>query len=242
MKELLKTIFATSKERVSNPIIGSFIISWIIFNWKALSLLLFSKQTIENKIIYIEKEFSDIYHLILLPLIITIIYILIIPYLNLLFEYLLEYSRVKRNKLLISNQKQLIQNNKELAIEELKLEEAKKEFMESKSQNILIDDFQKIIQDKEAQLEIERTRNKELNNKIKEESIFLNNRFNEDRKEFNLRIKKLMDENEILRKQLIETENFYNSTKQFLDKDNMRIAKDGKVWIRREEKEDYEDS
>lgn len=204
MKELLQSIFLTSKERISNPIIGTFFISWTAFNWKPIIFLLTSDQKIEDKINYIDSNFSTMYNLLLYPLITVLIYILVIPYVNLLFEYLLEFSRIKRNFISISKQKQIIDNKKELAIEEIKLEEAQRDFKERKHQNNLIEDLHKSIQAKEEQLLIERERFNELNNKIKNESSYLNRRFQEDRKEFDVKMKSLIEENDSLRKNLYE--------------------------------------
>ena len=49
---------------------------------------------------------------------------------------------------------------------------------------------------------IERERFNELNEKIKEESSYLNKRFQEDKKEFDVKMKSLIEENEILRQNL----------------------------------------
>lgn len=202
MKELLQSIFSTSKERIANLIIGTFLISWTAFNWKPIIFIITSNQKIEDKINYIDSNFSSINNLLLFPLVAVLIYILIIPYVNLLFEYLLEFSRIKRNSISISKQKQIIENKKELAIEEIKLEEAQTEFKERKNQNKLIEDLHKSIQAKEEQLLIERERFNELNEKIKEESSYLNKRFQEDKKEFDVKMKSLIEENEILRQNL----------------------------------------
>ncbi|WP_392346253.1 hypothetical protein [uncultured Polaribacter sp.] len=56
MKELIKSFFESSNERIKNPLIGTFAISWILINWKPVIILLFSKQTIQNKIKEIEFE------------------------------------------------------------------------------------------------------------------------------------------------------------------------------------------
>lgn len=204
MKELLQSLFSTSKERISNPLIGTFIFSWVAFNWKSILFLFFSSKTIEDKISFIELNFSSLNNLLLLPLVVMVIYILIIPYLNLAFEYLLEFSRVRRNKISISKLKQGIENKKELAIEEIKLEEAQTEFKERKNHNKLIEDLQRSIQDKDEQLRIERERFTDLNRKIKDESTYLNQRFHEDRKDFEDKISNLLNENRILRDNLVE--------------------------------------
>jgi len=226
MKELLQTIFMTSKERISNPIIGTFLISWTAFNWKPIIFLFISGQKIEDKITYIDSNLSSINNLLFFPLIAVFIYVLIIPYVNLLFEYLLEFSRIKRNFILISKQKQIIENKKELAIEEIKLEEAQTEFKERKNQNKLIEDLHKSILAKEEQLLIERERFNDLNKKIKEESSYLNKRFQEDRKEFDDKMKSLIEENDLLRQNLFQFERNSNIDRKLFDDENIIRDKD----------------
>ena len=226
MKELLQTIFMTSKERISNPIIGTFLISWTAFNWKPIIFLFISGQKIEDKIAYIDSNLSSINNLLFFPLIAVFIYVLIIPYVNLLFEYLLEFSRIKRNFILISKQKQIIENKKELAIEEIKLEEAQTEFKERKNQNKLIEDLHKSILAKEEQLLIERERFNDLNKKIKEESSYLNKRFQEDRKEFDDKMKSLIEENDLLRQNLFQFERNSNIDRKLFDDENIIRDKD----------------
>jgi hypothetical protein len=227
MKELIQTIFSTSKERITNPIIGTFLISWTAFNWKPIIFLFMSDQKIEDKINYIDTNLTTNNNLLFYPLVAIVIYVLVIPYFNLLFEYLLEFSRVKRNFIAISKQKQIIENKKELAIEEIKLEEAQTEFKERKNQNKLIEDLQTSIQAKEEQLLIERERFNDLNKKIKEESSYLNKRFQEDRKEFDLKMESLIEENESLRKNMYELERNYKINRILGDEESIIRNKDG---------------
>lgn len=231
MKELLQTILTTSKERVSNPIIGTFILSWLAFNWRPLIFIFFANQKIEDKIKYIDSNFSNISNLLYFPLITMVVYVLIIPYLNLIFEFLLEYSRIKRNFISISKQKQLIENKKELAIEEIKLEEAQTEFKERKNQNKLIEDLNKSIIAKEDQLNIERERFNDLNRKIKDESSYLNKRFNEDKKEFDEKMKLLINENESLRQNLYEMERNFNVNRKILENESIRRDENGLFYL-----------
>jgi hypothetical protein len=235
MKELIQTIFATSKERVSNPLIGTFIFSWIAFNWKPIIYILFSNEIIEDKIGFIEKNFTQINNLILFPLFTAFIYVAIIPYINLLIEMLLKYSRTKRNNILILQQKQLIENKKELAIEEIKLEEAQTEFRERKNTNSLLNDLNKSIKDKEEQLAIERKRSEELGRKAKEEATYLRERYNLDQQELEARLKSVLEENNILRSKLKQIDMGFDSTigENYSGRDINRIQMDDETKIRR---------
>jgi hypothetical protein len=224
MKEILISLLSTSKERISNPIVGNFLISWIAFNWKPIIYILKTNESIENQITYIDTNFYSFNNLLLYPLIFVLIYNLALPYLNLLFECLLEFPRIKINIISITKEKQIIENKKELAIEEIKLEEAQIEFKERKHQNKLIEELEKSNQAKDEQISIERDRFNELNKRIQEESAYLNKRFNEDKIEFELKIKSLLKENESLRKNIREVENDFNGKLKLSNNENSILS------------------
>lgn len=202
MKEFIQTIYSTSKERLNNPITGTFIISWIILNWRPIMFMAISDKKIEDKIAYIDLHFCSSAQLYWYSLCVVPIYVLIIPYASLLFEYILEFARKERNLIAVSKQIQVIENKKEIAIEELKLEEAQIEFKERKNVHELIEDLKKTIIVKDGELQIERERFSDLRDKTKEESAYLHNRFQEDRKEFKMKIQMLQQENEVLTREL----------------------------------------
>lgn len=97
VKELFQSIFDSSSERIKNPFIGSYITAFALYNWRAIFLLLFSKASIEDKIVVINHEYCC-KEAILWPLLIAIFYILVLPYINLFFDSLLTYSNSKKNK------------------------------------------------------------------------------------------------------------------------------------------------
>lgn len=208
MKNFIDNILKTTKERISNPIFGTFMISWVAFNWKPIIFLMLSELKIQSRIKYIDNNFSDIYNLLFFPFIATIVYILVIPYLNLLFDYLLEYSRVKRNIITVSKQKLFIQNKKELAIEEIKLEEAQADFKERESKNKYVEELQKSLEDKDKQIQDERKRYNDLNERFRQESEYYENRYDDYKKEFEDKTESLMSENRSLRKKLNKYETF----------------------------------
>ena len=57
MKEIFLSLFDTSKDRIKSPFIGSYITAFIIYNWRAFFLLLFSNAKIEDKIVVINHEY-----------------------------------------------------------------------------------------------------------------------------------------------------------------------------------------
>ena len=63
MIETLQNLKQTINERIKNPFIGAFFISWVIINWRPIFIILFSHDEIYNKIkqIYVrtkEKQLS----------------------------------------------------------------------------------------------------------------------------------------------------------------------------------------
>ncbi|AWM12449.1 hypothetical protein DI487_00180 [Flavobacterium sediminis] len=117
MKELFKTVISSTNERVKNPFIGSYLISFVLVNWRAFVFLLFSKASIEDRIIVINYEYSTFLGLII-PLIIAVFYVLALPYLNLGIEKATTKASNEREKNL---------NEKALAKLDHKVEEAKRE-------------------------------------------------------------------------------------------------------------------
>lgn len=97
MKEFIQGLFETSSERIKNPFIGSYITAFLVYNWRPVFLLLFSEATIEDKIVVINHEYCP-KGAILWPLGIAIFYILILPYINLLFDYILSFSNAKKDE------------------------------------------------------------------------------------------------------------------------------------------------
>ncbi|SOD15133.1 hypothetical protein [Pedobacter xixiisoli] len=173
MKELLQSVFKTTEERIKNPFIGAFFTSWIIFNWKPIFFTFFSSKNIEEKIKFIDDNFSSTNNLLIFPLIAAIFYVLVLPYISLIIDILLKHSLLKRNEIIINKHKQNIENQKQLAIEEIKLEEAKTDFRERNTHNKLVEELQK----KNSELEVVIKQEKELNKSIIDElKSELNNR------------------------------------------------------------------
>lgn len=214
MKELLNTIFATSKERVSNPIIGTFIISWIAFNWKPIIFIIISNQKIEEKIAYIDLNFSNIGNILVFPLLAVILYVLVVPYINLLFEYLLEFSRIKRNMISIAKQKQLIENKKQLAIEEIRLEEAKTDFRERKNHNELVESLQKQLVEKDNQITAEIEKSESLLADVRHQLQRTTRQIEELSNSTTKQIDSYAKENRRLKESLLEKDDYLNDHKQ----------------------------
>ena len=86
MKDALKSIKDITISRLNNPIIGAFVISWVMLNINGFSTFLLESSEGKLKIIQ-GKEWSLIYDL-LIPFIISLFYLFLLPILNAIHEYI----------------------------------------------------------------------------------------------------------------------------------------------------------
>lgn len=72
------------KERISSPLYGNIIISWLFWNWKIIYLTFFvsEKMLDTDKITYISENFICTEYLIIYPLLSSIVLLTIIPFIS----------------------------------------------------------------------------------------------------------------------------------------------------------------
>lgn len=97
VKEFFQSIYDNYTDRIKNPFIGSFMISFIIFNWRAFAIIFFSEWPMHCRIEWIESKYCNLSNL-LYPIGISFVYILVLPYFNLLIEYVLKYYNTEKQK------------------------------------------------------------------------------------------------------------------------------------------------
>ena len=192
MKDFISNFFKISNERLKNPLLFSFLLSWITFNWRPVFTLLLSDKTIENRITYISENFSEVKYTLYYPLIFSIGYVLLLPYLTWLIEVLAQFAKVGRKRNLISEQLSDLKDKQKLAREEYKYEQEKAgnaeiSQMNSKMQELTTSNTEK---DKAIErLKIELNESKKELRKL-EQYISLEN---PDEAEFNEELKKELD-------------------------------------------------
>ncbi len=142
MKEFLQTILKSTEDRIKNPFIGTFITSWIIFNWKPILFIIFSDKDIEDKISFIKENYNDIWYFLWFPLFSAVFYIAILPYISFLFEYITKFSHEWRNKVNLEAKDAALKLQIGIAKNEIKLEEEKTTFRERNSHNIMVENLQ----------------------------------------------------------------------------------------------------
>lgn len=142
MKEFLQSILKNTEDRIKNPFIGAFLTSWILFNWRPILFLIFSDKKIEQRIIYITKNFNDTVFYFWAPLLAAVFYIGILPYINYGFEYIVKYSHKWRNRVSLEQKKDTLELQVGIARNEILLEEEKTTFRERNNHNNMVESLQ----------------------------------------------------------------------------------------------------
>lgn len=199
MKGIITAILDTSKDRLKNPFIGAFVLSWIAINWKPIATFLFSKETIKERIQIIELSYESVWNVLYFPLIIAGIYIVILPYVMLGFDMLANIALKKRKEKLIDLKFFDIQGRKKLAISESELEDIKANYRNKADLNKKIERLEDNIEKKNEfienlQAKIE-TLNKDYENLKRLSTDSMNLSFTlEEEKELNIEYSKFREE------------------------------------------------
>lgn len=107
LEDIWSSIKGNARIRVKDPIIGTFIFSWCICNWDKLATLFLGTASIDERIKYmvdtmhITNLLYDV-DLIILPLMLTILYLFVFPHLSL-------WVKQKQNAVILSQHKQAIE-------------------------------------------------------------------------------------------------------------------------------------
>ena len=109
------------KSRINNPFIGSFVISWILWNWKAVLFLAFANKDIERKIEILQSDYFNTDGVFLGPLYIALAISLFSPLFQVIFRWYQDWTNSKIRK----NEIQLL---KVIAIEEINYKSLQKGF------------------------------------------------------------------------------------------------------------------
>jgi len=86
MKEILLSIYDTMRQRFKSPFIGAYVVSFFVFNWWPVSIYLRSDKKIEDIVMHLTKEYSNVWAY-LIPLIFSIVYVAVLPYINAFFDW-----------------------------------------------------------------------------------------------------------------------------------------------------------
>lgn len=177
MTEFIKEILATFKTRMKNPFLGAFTISFTVFNWKPISIYLFSSEKMEERIHYIKHVYPspECYQHVWIPLIFAGIYVFIIPYISLFFNQITKHSTDKKRE--VEKVKYVDDKTAEQtrAQADFDLEQVKSGFKNQEQLNIEIKNLKNTIADKDLTIETE----KDEYNSLKTEYIEFKNGSNQ---------------------------------------------------------------
>tara|TARA_B110000211_G_C13946791_1_gene494264 strand:- start:153 stop:812 length:660 start_codon:yes stop_codon:yes gene_type:complete len=135
MKEVSNSIYDTYKDRLKNPLFRSFLFSWIAFNWKPLSIIIVSKDSIYHRIEVIKTCYDPNWYNLIIPLAIAIAYILLLPYVMLGLDKLTFFAITRRRKINTKIRLNALTDEKNLIEEKEKIEESKKDLAEKLEEN-----------------------------------------------------------------------------------------------------------
>lgn len=185
------------KQRMANPLIGSFTITWVILNWKPILFFILSSKTVESKIEYINTHFyinewfifsQSMYMYLIIPLLTSIIYIICSQRIENLIDFIndkpLSTKRHHNHREAIK----YLENQETIASQEARVLEAKTNYKTLEQKELLI---QKIENDKQTLKDIEIDLNKQLttlngdlntqsnlSNTLRKEYFILNEKYN----------------------------------------------------------------
>lgn len=92
IKDFFKDIFQSGYDRMNSPIVGTYIIYFLLYNWRGFLILILSDSNIEEKINLIDKTYCNT-NALLIPAIIAFAYIILLPHIQLFFDFILEFSQ-----------------------------------------------------------------------------------------------------------------------------------------------------
>lgn len=225
MKDIINSFKAHLYERTSSPLIGAFIFYWLIFNYKIIVILFDEKINSNEKFTSIEKLYVNDYFYniplngLIYPIITTLIYLLIFPWIsNLIFQgwtyHQNELKKIGNKKVLTYKEYGELQRKfteLELSFDDI----FNKKDIEIKSLQKQIDDKNKLILDYQNEIEGNKIiyneldkRNSDLANQLNECN---SNKSNKDTEIHNLNTKINELQNQLKEKNPLELDDNYIS-------------------------------
>ncbi|MCW2257825.1 hypothetical protein M2263_003916 [Providencia alcalifaciens] len=197
-KEIVQAVSDAAKDRIKNPVMATFVISWCVFNWNSLLVLIFGNDSIQQKVQIASVAFSE-KNSWFIPVFFTTAYLFLNKPLNLVFQkamvwfdYIsmsIEHSK-KIKELELEKERESLRAEKDMAYEDTKTNK-EKEIQEMREQIT-------VSKDKEGAL------TREIN-ELKEEKEFNINKMSELQETISMqqeKVNELFYENERLTENL----------------------------------------
>lgn len=77
--DVSNSIKASITDKVTHPLLGSFIISWLFFNWKGVFFMLFANHDVVYRLKAVSENYSDLYLNLLFPLASSLALVFLLP-------------------------------------------------------------------------------------------------------------------------------------------------------------------
>lgn len=160
----LRELVETSRERFKNPISRNFTISFLLYNWKSILILLISNKSIEERILFIKNNYTDEW-CIIYPLLFAILYTLCVDFVMWWFDTILLKSKKGRKNIANSFKLHSLQKETLIVKAQLQLEDVKSRSQELYDLNNQIENLKNEVSLKNEALNNSQT---EKNNLLKE--------------------------------------------------------------------------
>jgi len=98
MKDILTSWVKDNKVKITSPVVGAFLSSWVLFNWDRFLLLFWGEGKLPSrlKVFQDTTNFSD-YQFWLWPLVVALMYVFGLPYLNILTQKAKRHAELLRH-------------------------------------------------------------------------------------------------------------------------------------------------
>ncbi|MCG9950765.1 hypothetical protein MIB43_012615 [Providencia rettgeri] len=184
-KEVIQAVTEAAKDRIKNPIITTFAISWCIFNWSSLLILIFGKESIQQKIQVVSVAFSKTESW-YTPVLFTIAYLVLNKPFNLAlrqamvgFDYIsMRIEHKKRMKELeLEKERESLRAEKDMAYEDTKTNK-EKEIQDMREQITVSKDKEGILTKEIDELKKEKEFNKNEMKELQKTNSMQQEKFN----------------------------------------------------------------
>ncbi|MBB1292996.1 hypothetical protein [Pseudoalteromonas sp. SR41-4] len=91
--DMSNSIKASITDKVTHPLLGSFIISWLFFNWKAIYFLFFSNLDVVYKLKAVSENYSDLCLNLVFPLASSLALVFLLPLFTAGYTRFIAYTR-----------------------------------------------------------------------------------------------------------------------------------------------------
>lgn len=98
IRDLLSEWGSHLKERLSNPVLGPFSAFWLAWNWRLVSVLIYSRVRIEDRIDFIDENFVNVWDILVIPAALALVYALSVPWLSLWIQNAQDKANTRRRK------------------------------------------------------------------------------------------------------------------------------------------------